>query len=56
MRPDIEIAQAATPLPIGEVAAGLGIPDEALVPYGRYKAKVALRFVDELQRSATLAL
>ena len=40
---DIEIAQAATMRPIGEIAAKLGIPDEALSPYGRYKAKVGAR-------------
>jgi formate--tetrahydrofolate ligase len=46
---DIEIAQAATMRPIGEIAAKLGIPDEALSPYGRYKAKVALDYVDTLK-------
>ena len=49
---DIEIAQAATMRPIGEIAAKLGIPDEALSPYGRYKAKVALDYVDSLEGSA----
>ena len=42
---NIEIAQAARMLPIGEVAEGLGIPDEHLEPYGRYKAKVSLGFL-----------
>jgi formate--tetrahydrofolate ligase len=46
---DIEIAQHATMRPIGQIAAKLGIPDEALVPYGRYKAKVALDYVDSLK-------
>ncbi|HWB49019.1 MAG TPA: formate--tetrahydrofolate ligase [Stellaceae bacterium] len=46
---DIEIAQAATMRPIGEIAAKLGIPDEALSPYGRYKAKVALDYVEGLK-------
>jgi formate--tetrahydrofolate ligase len=45
---DIEIAQAATMRPIGQVADKLGIPDEALSPYGRYKAKVSLDFVGSL--------
>ena len=40
MPTDIEIAQAATPRPIAEIAAKAGIPDEALVPYGRLIAKV----------------
>jgi formate--tetrahydrofolate ligase len=39
---DIEISRAAKMLPIGEIAARLGIPDDALEPYGRFKAKVAL--------------
>ncbi|HWD60631.1 MAG TPA: formate--tetrahydrofolate ligase, partial [Stellaceae bacterium] len=46
---DIQIAQAATMRPIGEIAAKLGIPDEALSPYGRYKAKVALDYVETLK-------
>jgi formate--tetrahydrofolate ligase len=46
---DIEIAQAATMRPIGDIATKLGIPDEALSPYGRYKAKVALDYVDTLK-------
>ncbi len=46
---DIEIAQAATMRPIGDIATRLGIPDEALSPYGRYKAKVALDYIDSLK-------
>ncbi|MGE5271462.1 MAG: formate--tetrahydrofolate ligase [Thiohalocapsa sp.] len=46
---DIEIAQAATMRPIGQIADKLGIPDEALSPYGRYKAKVSLDYVRSLQ-------
>jgi formate--tetrahydrofolate ligase len=42
MLTDIEIAQHATLRPIGEIAARLGIPDEALIPYGRTKAKISL--------------
>ncbi len=42
MSTDIEIAQAATLLPIEEVGASLGIPAEAIEPYGRTKAKVRL--------------
>src|SRR5947208_1890824 len=46
---DIEIAQAAAMRPIGQVAADkLGIPDEALSPYGRYKAKISLDYVRSL--------
>jgi len=35
--------------PIGEIASKLGIPDEALSPYGRYKAKVGLDYVGSLK-------
>lgn len=45
---NIEIAQAARLRPIGEIAAAAGIPDEALEPYGRTKAKVALSWLQGL--------
>src|ERR1700680_4573387 len=34
--------------PIGEIAGKLGIPDDALSPYGRYKAKISLDYVRTL--------
>jgi len=40
MPTDIEIARQATLKPIAEVAAAAGVPDEALIPYGKYKAKI----------------
>src|SRR2546423_1743467 len=46
---DIEIAQKSKMLRIGEVAGKLGIPEDALVPYGHYKAKVSLNFIDTLK-------
>ena len=42
MPTDIEISRAAKMRPIGEIAARLGIPDEAVEPYGRSKAKISL--------------
>jgi len=39
---DIEIAQRATPRPIVDVAAELGLHPDELDLYGRYKAKVSL--------------
>ncbi|WP_114951124.1 formate--tetrahydrofolate ligase [Sphingosinicella terrae] len=42
MPKDIEISRAAKLLPINEIAARLGIPDEAVEPYGRTKAKISL--------------
>ncbi len=49
VNPDLEIARAATLRPIGEIAAKLNIPDEAIEPYGRHKAKIGLDFVSALE-------
>ena len=46
---DIEIAQKSKMLRITEVAKRLGIPEDALVPYGHYKAKVSLEYIDSLK-------
>ncbi|HEY7656693.1 MAG TPA: formate--tetrahydrofolate ligase [Burkholderiales bacterium] len=46
---DIEIAQQAKMLRAVKIAERLGIPEEHLVPYGHYKAKVALEYVDSLK-------
>jgi Formyltetrahydrofolate synthetase len=46
---DIEIAHASKLLPIGEIAAKAGIPEEALIPYGKTKAKVDLNFMKALE-------
>lgn len=45
---DIDIARAATAQPIDQVAAKLGIPESALSPYGRTKAKLDTAFLDSL--------
>ena len=42
MPTDIEIAQRATLQRIGTIAAKAGIPDDAVEPYGHYKAKISL--------------
>jgi len=49
MLSDIEIAQKATMKKIYEVASKLGIPEDAIEPYGHYKAKVSLQYVDSLK-------
>ena len=47
---DIEIAQAATLKPIIQMAQDrLGIPAEALEPYGHYKAKIDLQWLNNNQ-------
>lgn len=49
MRSDLEIAQAANKRPILELATDrLGIPTEQLEPYGRFKAKLSLEYIDTL--------
>ena len=42
---DIEIAQQATPQPIGEIGSKLGIPAESLLQYGPHKAKIDYNFL-----------
>jgi formate--tetrahydrofolate ligase len=48
MLSDIEIAQRAKMEPIVEIAKKLGIPEQYLIPYGHTKAKVNLKYFDEL--------
>jgi len=48
VRSDIEIARSAAMRPIAEVAAGLGIPEEALHHFGRWIAKIDFGFIDGL--------
>jgi len=49
VRSDIEIAQAATLKPIKDIAARLGIPEDALDAYGRHKAKISLDYIESLK-------
>lgn len=42
---DIEIAREARPRPMAEIGARLGVPEDALIPYGRDKAKIARDFI-----------
>ncbi|MDH3274898.1 MAG: formate--tetrahydrofolate ligase [Gammaproteobacteria bacterium] len=45
MKSDIEIAQAASMLPIVDIAEKLGIPAQSLIPYGNDKAKISDDFI-----------
>lgn len=47
MLSDIEIAQAATPQHISDIAASAGVPEEYLECYGSYKAKVDYNLLRE---------
>ncbi len=49
VRSDIEIARDAKMRPINEVGEKLGIPPEALLPYGQTKAKVSYDFIRSIQ-------
>ncbi len=49
---DIEIAQSATMRPIQDIAAEkLGVGPENLEPYGHYKAKMSLDYIDSLKKN-----
>jgi len=44
---DIDIAKQIEIKPISEIAGSLGIDNEIIEPYGRYKAKLPLSLIDE---------
>jgi formate--tetrahydrofolate ligase len=48
MQSDIEIARAVRKRPMAEVAAKIGVPADALIPYGFDKAKIAAPFLKSL--------
>ena len=49
MKSDIEIAQAAKLEKISSVASKLDIPEDSLEPYGHYKAKISMDFINSLE-------
>jgi formate--tetrahydrofolate ligase len=59
MRSDIEIARAAKLKPIAEIASAIGVPEDALSPYGRWIAKIEpdfLRLVADERQDGKLIL
>lgn len=56
MKTDVQIAQEAKMLPITEVAESLGIQEEELELYGRYKAKVSLDVLKRLENKPNAKL
>ena len=56
MKSDIEIAQEAKMKPITEIAASLGLADEDVIPYGRYKAKIDHRLIHNAKKQGKLIL
>jgi len=53
---DIAIAQAAKLRPIRDVAAELGLSDDELELYGKYKAKISLRALESRPQTGRLVL
>ncbi|HMA43085.1 MAG TPA: formate--tetrahydrofolate ligase [Gemmatimonadales bacterium] len=53
---DIEIAQAAKLRPIADVAAELGLAEDEVEFYGRYKAKVSLQAIERRRPTGRLVL
>ena len=49
VKSDIEIAREAKMRPILEVGADLGIPGSSLDPYGHYKAKISMDYINDLK-------
>jgi formate--tetrahydrofolate ligase len=49
---DIEIAQKASMLPIKEVAKKVGLDEDDLELYGKYKAKLSLHSIKKLEKNA----
>ena len=51
---DIEIAQSASKIPILELATKrLHVKEEQLIPYGRFKAKLALASIQKTPKNTT---
>ena len=50
MLSDIEIAQATEPKHINDVAKIAGIPEEYIEQYGKYKAKIDLKFLEKSKK------
>lgn len=49
MKTDVQIAQEASMLPIKEVASTIGLSEDDLELYGKYKAKISMEKIKELE-------
>ena len=56
MKSDVEIARAAQLCPIAEIAKTLGIAEEHIEPYGRYKAKLTPEALAGAEKNGKLIL
>uniref|UniRef100_UPI00402911F3 formate--tetrahydrofolate ligase n=1 Tax=Agathobacter rectalis TaxID=39491 RepID=UPI00402911F3 len=52
MKTDIQIAQEATMLPIKDVAASIGIEEDDLELYGKYKAKISDELINRIKKNS----
>ena len=50
MKSDIEIARASTMKPVVDIASKIGIPQDSVLNYGNYKAKISLDFIKSLEQ------
>jgi len=50
VKSDIEIARASTMKPIVDIAGNIGIPQDSVLNYGKYKAKISLDFIKSLEK------
>jgi formate--tetrahydrofolate ligase len=50
VKSDIEIARASTMKPIVDIASEIGIPQDSVLNYGNYKAKISLDFIKSLEQ------
>ena len=51
MKTDIQIAQEATMFPIKDVAASIGIKEDDLELYGKYKAKISDELINRTKKN-----
>ncbi|MBQ2744691.1 MAG: formate--tetrahydrofolate ligase [Lachnospiraceae bacterium] len=51
MKTDIQIAQEANMLPIKEVAAGIGVTEDDIELYGKYKAKISDEYLEKIKNN-----
>lgn len=54
MLSDVEIARQAIMQPIDNIAKKLGIPSESIEHYGRYKAKIHPKYLQNLPKNKAI--
>jgi formate--tetrahydrofolate ligase len=50
VKSDIEIARTSTMKPIVDISGNIGIPQDSVLNYGKYKAKISLDFIKSLEK------